>query len=164
MLELAASRPIDRRSSPQGNARLQQGDALFSQADALRLPIADASVSITTCAFGIRNFHDLDAGLREMYRVLGVGGRAVILEFTVPTQPVFRQLYRFYVTRIMPAVAALISGDRTGAYRYLPRSVLSFCGPDAIVSRLEAAGFSEVTAHPLSGGIVAVYVALKTVA
>lgn len=156
MLQLAAGRPIGRRGFP-------QGDALFSQADALHLPIADASVSIATCAFGIRNFHDLDTGLREMYRVLSVGGRAVILEFAIPARPIFRRLYLFYVARIMPAAAALISRDRTGAYRYLPRSVLSFHGRDAIVSRLEAAGFSEVTVHPLSWGIVAVYVALKTV-
>jgi len=147
MLQLAASRPIER--------------VVFAQGDALRLPVADASVSIVACAFGVRNFQDLDAGLREMYRVLRAGGRAIILEFSVPTGRVLGRSYLFYATRVMPIIATWISGDRTGAYRYLPRSVLGFPGREKIASRLEAAGFDEVRVHPLSWGIVAVYVALK---
>ncbi len=134
----------------------------FCQGDAQLLPVASRSVSIVTCAFGVRNFQNLDAGLREMHRVLRSDGRAVILEFTVPTSFVFRRLYLFYLQRILPALATLISRDRTGAYRYLPCSVVSFPGRDAIISSLRAAGFSRVTVHPLSLGIVAVYVAHKT--
>jgi demethylmenaquinone methyltransferase/2-methoxy-6-polyprenyl-1,4-benzoquinol methylase len=148
MLQLAAARPIDRGS--------------FSGGDALCLPIADESVSIVTCAFGIRNFQDFGAGLREMHRVLRLGGRAVLLEFSVPHEWLRRRLYLFYAMRVMPAAARLISRDRTGAYRYLPRSVLSFPGSDEIVERLKTAGFAEVTVHPLSWRIVAVYVAVKT--
>lgn len=144
MLTQAVSRPI-----PAGS---------FTQGDALNLPIADASVSIVTCAFGIRNFQDLDRGLREMVRVLKPGGRVVILEFTVPQTPVFRQLYLFYIRRILPLTAALISRDRSGAYRYLPSSVVSFQGREAIVRGLEAAGLERVSVHPLSMGIVACYV------
>ncbi len=157
MLRRTSGRPISRRDS-------LHGDALFCQADALHLPIADASVSIATCAFGIRNFQDLGVGLREMHRVLRVGGRAVILEFSIPTRRVLRDLYLFYLARVLPTAAAVVSGDRTGAYRYLPRSVLSFPGRGAIVSCLNRAGFSEVTVHLLSWGIVAVYVALKRAA
>jgi len=147
MLQRAADRPIT--------------DGTFCQADALRLPLADASVSIVTCSFGIRNFQDLGCGLREMNRVLRPGGRAVILEFTVPTGPTLRRMYLFYFRRVLPVAATLLSRDRTGAYRYLPESVLSFQGSDEIVSALKATGFDEVAVRPLTAGIVSVYVALK---
>jgi demethylmenaquinone methyltransferase/2-methoxy-6-polyprenyl-1,4-benzoquinol methylase len=133
----------------------------FCQGDALRLPVADGSVSIVSCAFGIRNFQNLAAGLAEMHRVLGRNGRAVILEFSVPSHPLFRRLYLFYIRRVMPWLATLISRDRSGAYRYLPRSVVSFDGRDAILSTLKNAGFTRVTAYPFSFGIVAIYVACK---
>jgi demethylmenaquinone methyltransferase / 2-methoxy-6-polyprenyl-1,4-benzoquinol methylase len=141
-------------------ARLVPGMAL-AQGDALHTPLADASADIVSCAFGIRNLQNLDRGLREMQRVLRPGGRAVILEFTVPQATAFRQLYLFYVGRILPALAWLLSGDRTGAYRYLHKSVLSFCGREEIVSSLKSAGFVDVTVHPLSWGIVAIYLARK---
>src|SRR5690606_28139077 len=118
MVSLAAGRPIERGA--------------FCQGDALRLPVADASVSIVSCAFGIRNFQDTAAGLREMCRVLRPGGRAVILEFSIPRLPVLRQLYFLYFRKILPALATWISGDRTGAYRYLPESVLSFHSQEEI--------------------------------
>lgn len=148
MLHHAAARPID--------------GGVFCQGDALRLPVPDESVTITTCAFGIRNFQDLAAGLREMHRVLRPGGRAVLLEFAVPTGRCFRRAYLFYIRRIMPLAATVISRDRTGAYRYLPQSVLSFQGREAIVSTLRQAGFSSVSVRPLSLGIVSVYVAHKS--
>ena len=147
MLRLATQRPVS--------------DGVFARADALRLPVADASVSIVTCAFGIRNFQDLPAGLREMHRVLGPGGRVVILEFAVPAGAVFRRLYLFYFNHILPRLAAVISRDRSGAYRYLPRSVLSFPGDEGIRSALATAGFADVTAHRRSCGIVTLYVAKK---
>lgn len=147
MLRRAADRPIV--------------NGAFCQADALRLPLADASVSIVTCAFGIRNFQDLGCGLREMGRVLRPGGRAIILEFTVPTRPILRRMYLFYFRRVLPLAATLISRDRTGAYRYLPESVLSFQGSDEIASSLKSAGFDEVAVRPLTVGIVSIYVVLK---
>jgi demethylmenaquinone methyltransferase/2-methoxy-6-polyprenyl-1,4-benzoquinol methylase len=147
MLGLAARRPIERGE--------------FCQADALHIPLSDASVTIVTCAFGIRNFQDLACGLREMNRVLQPGGRAVILEFTVPTTPVLRRLYLFYFRRLLPLAATLISRDRTGAYRYLPESVLSFQGAGEIESALCAVGFDDVSVKPLTAGIVSIYVAHK---
>ncbi|GMV97336.1 MAG: ubiquinone/menaquinone biosynthesis methyltransferase [Phycisphaerae bacterium] len=147
MLRQAAARPIP------GGA--------FVQADALRLPLPDGCVSLVTCAFGVRNFADLRAGLLEMHRVLKPGGRAVVLEFCVPRQRLFRGLYLFYVNRLMPLLATWISRDRTGAYRYLPRSVLSFPDREGVAETFRSAGFESVTIHPLTGGIVAVYLARR---
>jgi len=133
----------------------------FCQGDALRLPVADGRVSIVSCAFGIRNFQDLEAGLREMARVLQPNGRAVILEFSLPRQPVLRRLYLLYFNCLMPILGTLISRDRTGAYRYLPKSVVSFLGHDEIATSLKSAGFGHVRAHRRSLGIVTIYVAVK---
>ncbi len=133
----------------------------WCEADALRLPFRSGRFSITSCAFGVRNFADFDLGLAEMFRVLRPGGRAVILEFTRPENRVARSLYELYASRFMPLAATLISGDRSGAYRYLPRSVVSFLGAEQICTRLQRAGFACTTATPLTMGIVTVFVATR---
>lgn len=133
----------------------------WCEADALRLPFSEGSFSITSCAFGVRNFDDLDVGLVEMFRMLRPGGRAVILEFTRPGNALVRRFYELYSTRLMPAAASLISGDRSGAYRYLPRSVVSFLDVEQMCTRLVGAGFSRPTATPVTGGIVTVYIATR---
>ena len=134
---------------------------LWCEADALRLPFRPGSFSITSCAFGVRNFEDLDAGLAQMFRVLKPGGRTVILEFTRPRNRTARRLYEFYSDRLMPFAATLISHDKSGAYRYLPRSVVSFLDAGQMCTRLHSAGFGRVTATPLTMGIVTVYVATR---
>ncbi len=129
------------------------------EADALCLPFAGRRFSIVSCAFGVRNFQDLDAGLREMRRVLIPGGRAVILEFIRPSKPWIRRAYEAYSTRLMPAAAAWVSGDRTGAYRYLPRSVNSFLSSTQLDNRLLEAGFARCQVTPLTFGIVTLFMA-----
>ncbi|MCK4658653.1 MAG: bifunctional demethylmenaquinone methyltransferase/2-methoxy-6-polyprenyl-1,4-benzoquinol methylase UbiE [Phycisphaerae bacterium] len=131
------------------------------EADALLLPLAPELFTVASCAFGVRNFQDLDAGLREMWRVLKVNGRIVILEFTRPENRLFRLLYEFYANRFMPWAATWVSGDRTGAYRYLPRSVVSFIGAAEMCRRLQEAGFGNVIAARMSLGIVTIYVGTK---
>ena len=157
MLKLAAGH--DSRDSAGRSAQSQARDPVWCEADALCLPFRSGSFSIASCAFGVRNFQDLDAGLVEMYRVLRPGGRAVILEFTRPKNPLARGSYTLYSEYLMPVAATLIAGDRTGAYRYLPRSVVSFLDAEQMCARLRQAGFVEVTATPLTMGIVTVYVA-----
>lgn len=142
-------------------AVMRSPDIGWCEADALQLPFADASFSIVSCAFGVRNFADLDAGLREMSRVLRPGGRAVILEFTRPRNRLFRFAYEAYCHRVMPPAAAWISGDRTGAYRYLPRSVVSFLDAAQMEDRLRRAGFAAVRAVPRTFGVVTIYVSPK---
>ncbi|MCG3126080.1 MAG: Demethylmenaquinone methyltransferase [Phycisphaerae bacterium] len=127
------------------------------RADALRLPLRDASVDVASCAFGVRNFQDLDAGLGEMRRVLREGGRLVILEFTVPSNVLLRWPYRFYTELVLPRLANWISRDRTRAYRYLPRSIRKFLPREAMIRRLRAAGLDDVAAESLNLGSVAIY-------
>ncbi len=130
------------------------GRAGWIQGDALRLPFADETFDITCCAFGVRNFQDLETGLGEMHRVLKPGGRAVILEFSMPAQPVLRGIYQFYFAKILPKLATWISGDRTGAYRYLPRSVRTFVTPAQMIELLKKVGFSSARATSRTCGIV----------
>ncbi len=131
------------------------------EGDALNLPFASGEFTVAGCAFGVRNFQRLDRGLREMNRVLADGGRAVILEFTRPSNRLWRYLYEFYASSIMPWGATLVSRDRTGAYRYLPRSVVSFPDAGAMCRHLKRAGFATVTATPMTFGVVTIYVATK---
>ncbi len=127
-------------------------------ADAQALPFGDASFDRVVAGFAVRNFGDLDAGLREMRRVLRPGGRAVILELSTPPAPLVRAMFGLYFHGIAPRLAALLGGDAQ-AYRYLPRSVARFPGADRFAERLRAAGFRNVRFERLALGIAAIHVA-----
>jgi len=149
--------------SPHGvSARAKARGSEWVEADALRLPFANGSFTIASCAFGVRNFADLNAGLREMVRVLRSGGRAIIVEFTRPTNAVIRHVYEFFSNRVMPIAATWVSGDSSGAYRYFPRSVITFLSADQMCARLRAAGFAQATATPLTWGVVTVFIATRS--
>lgn len=126
-------------------------------ADALDLPFEEARFDGATVGFGVRNLADLDAGLREMARVLRPGARLVLLEFTTPPRQPFRSLYFFYFRRVLPAIGRLVS-KHTTAYSYLPESVLAFPEPEALAQRMRQAGFTDVAYGRLTGGICAVHV------
>lgn len=129
--------------------------------DTLRLPFPDERFDGATVGFGVRNLADLDAGLRELARVLRSGGRLVILEFTLPTNPVLRRLYLLYFERVLPVVGRLVSGHRW-AYRYLPASVKEFPAPPELARRLREAGFRRARWTTLTLGIAAIHVAEKS--
>jgi demethylmenaquinone methyltransferase/2-methoxy-6-polyprenyl-1,4-benzoquinol methylase len=131
------------------------GNPLF-EADALRLPLADASLDLITVAFGFRNLANYEAGLREMRRVLRSGGLAAILEFSQPPNPVFGALYSFYSRRVLPLIGGALSGSRD-AYTYLPESVRKFPAPEELAETMRAAGFGPVEFERLTGGIVALH-------
>ena len=134
----------------------------YHAGDAMRLPIADAGVDVVSIAFGIRNVADPAVAVAEFFRVLRPGGRVIVLEFSMPTSPLLRRLYQFYFRHVMPRTAALIARDRTGAYRYLPRSVDTFLDRPRTVAMLEAAGFRDVTVRPLTFGVAVIYRGVKT--
>lgn len=126
-------------------------------ADALDLPLPDQSVAGAIVAFGIRNVADLDAGLREVHRVLAPGGRFVILEFSTPRSALVRAGYHAYFHHVLPFIGGLVSGHRT-AYAYLPRSVAHFPVEEALAARLTQAGFGRVRWQSLTLGIAAIHV------
>ena len=95
------------------------------EADALALPLPDASLDLITTAFGFRNLANYEKGLREMRRVLRPGGVAAILEFSTPSNAALAGLYGFYSRRVLPVVGGAISGE-PGAYKYLPESCAGF--------------------------------------
>lgn len=129
-------------------------------ADALGLPFGDAHFDGATVGFGVRNLSDLDAGFRELVRVLKPGARLVILEFTTPSWQPMRAGYFMYFRYILPLIGRLVS-KHTTAYTYLPESVLNFPEPDALAALMTAAGLREVTYRRLSGGICALHVGRK---
>lgn len=128
--------------------------------DAMRIPLADASIDASTIAFGIRNVEKPAAACREMVRVLRPGGRLVVLEFSLPRTAVIRAVYLWYFRNVLPLVGRLISKHPT-AYTYLPDSVQAFSSPEAFASELRGAGFGTVRATALSFGVVQMFVAVK---
>jgi demethylmenaquinone methyltransferase/2-methoxy-6-polyprenyl-1,4-benzoquinol methylase len=130
------------------------------EADALRLPLGDASLDLITAAFGFRNLANYGAGLEEMRRVLRPGGMAAILEFSRPSNPAFAALYEFYSRRILPWIGGALSGS-PDAYRYLPESVRKFPSAPELADDMRRVGFRSVNYELLTGGIVALHLAEK---
>ncbi len=124
--------------------------------DGENLPLKDETFWGVTVAFGIRNLSRPDKGLEEMYRVLKKGGRAVILEFSRPQNPIFAPIYRFYLHKFLPFLAGIISGDKE-AYSYLANSIQEFYDPPVLAKMMEEKGFKQVRFRPLTFGIVTVY-------
>jgi len=128
--------------------------------DALAIAKPDREFDGSSCAFGVRNFAELDKGLAEMIRVVKPGGRVVILEFTTPTNRFFAAIYHFYFTRILPFAGGIISGNRK-AYEYLPDTVYKFPSPDQLTERLATLGLEQVSFFPLTFGICGVHSGVK---
>jgi demethylmenaquinone methyltransferase / 2-methoxy-6-polyprenyl-1,4-benzoquinol methylase len=125
-------------------------------ADGLALPYPDGSFDSLTIAYGLRNFSDIDAGLREFRRVLRPAGALVVLEFPPPPRGLFGALFRIYFTRAVPFLGGLVSGQR-GAYTYLPASVMAFPDPEALADRLRQAGFRDVRYRLQTFGVSALH-------
>ena len=135
----------------------------FLAADTLILPFLDNTFDVVSVGFGIRNVSDLEMGIREMTRVVVPGGRVVILEFTQPVNPLFRGLYYFYFTKILPFIGNRISGNEDDAYGYLPRSVMKFPDCSTLRGVMEQCGLMDVRFYRKTFGIVAIHVGKKPI-
>jgi len=129
-------------------------------ADALALPFADRSFDCLTIAFGLRNIKDWSAALREMARVLTANGHLLVMEFSLPSMSIWRSLYRIYLHHLLPIFGSFLTRKKT-AYDYLGESIEQFPGGEELSRLIEANGFCDVVAKPLTGGIVAIYTATK---
>ena len=136
------------------------GRVVLDTGDAERLFVSDSAVDVATVAFGVRNFGDLDAGLRDIARTLREGGRIVILEFSTPHNPLARAFYGFWNRRVLPRVGGMVSRDRK-AYEYLPESIGEFPAPERFLEMMSRAGFRNCKARSQSFGIAHIYVGEK---
>ena len=132
----------------------------FVYGNAQQMPFDNDRFDAVTCAFGCRNFQDLDEGLREMYRVVKPGGQVTILEFSYPSNRLVRALYDIYFSRVLPWIGRIVSRDKT-AYTYLNKSVKAFCWGEAFVMHMHDAGFRDEQFETLSLGICTIYTAKK---
>jgi demethylmenaquinone methyltransferase/2-methoxy-6-polyprenyl-1,4-benzoquinol methylase len=128
----------------------------FEAGNALALPYADGEFDAVTAGFGVRNFSDLDRGLREMVRVVRPGGRVVILEATTPQRPPLSSFFSLWFDRVVPLLGRF-AGD-SAAYQYLPASVRRFPGPTELAAKLVDAGLVDVRYVLTAGGIIALHV------
>ncbi|MDD4361475.1 MAG: class I SAM-dependent methyltransferase, partial [Bacteroidales bacterium] len=133
--------------------QLEQGDS-----EAIAYP--DNSFDAVGVAFGVRNYENLELGLREMLRVLKPGGMLLVLELSVPQGRFLYALYSFYFTRILPWIGGLISGDKQ-AYAYLPASVLRFPKPGDFLKILQSCGYIETRQQTLSLGLARIFTGKK---
>jgi ubiquinone/menaquinone biosynthesis methyltransferases len=132
----------------------------FRKGDSEAMPFVSEEFDAITVAFGVRNFENLEAGLKEFYRVLKPQGVVVILEFSKPKYFPMKQLYRIYSFGILPAIGKLISKDKA-AYSYLPESVMAFPDDQKFLDILKGVGFPKVSQKRLSFGISTIYYAQK---
>ncbi len=149
MLEIAAEK------NERGNVSIP-----YIEADALSLPFTDASFNAVTIAFGLRNLANWEDGLRELLRVLKPDGKLVVLEFSSPIIPGFRQIFQFYFKGILPKIGGIFSGSR-GAYEYLSESVSRFPDQKNLAKMMRETGFSDVEYKNLTGGIAAIHIGTR---
>ncbi len=146
---LAIGREKIRKKSLDQLISLQTGDSES-------LPFDSNTFDLATAAFGVRNFENLQQGIREMYRVLKPGGQIIILEFSRVRNPLLRALYHAYFRIILPLIGRLVS-KHASAYHYLPSSVETFPHDQAFLAILTETGFENTCQQRLTGGIASIY-------
>ena len=143
-----------------GRQRLEDrgitGNISYSLANAEQLPFDDGEFDAVTIAFGLRNVTDKDAALREMFRVLRPGGKALILEFSQVQPELLKKMYDGYSFGILPVLGKLVAGDED-SYRYLAESIRQHPPQEELAEMMRGAGFEEVRFRNLTGGVVAIH-------
>lgn len=135
-------------------------DINFVKGDCLATGLADGSADAITVAYGVRNFADISAGFREMYRMLRPGGKLCVLELTTPRNALTRAFYRLYAGRLIPALGRLFSHDRR-AYTYLPESIEACPQRGAMTALMVEAGFDRASFRSFTFGVCTLYTAYK---
>jgi demethylmenaquinone methyltransferase / 2-methoxy-6-polyprenyl-1,4-benzoquinol methylase len=138
----------------------QKGVRHVVLADAMSLPFADASFDCVTIAFGLRNLENYSTGLAEICRILNTDGHLLVLEFSLPSMPVLRAAYRFYLHRCLPLLGSCLTQHKS-AYDYLGESIERFPSGNAMCELMRANGYDSPSFKPLTGGIVTIYTAAK---
>jgi demethylmenaquinone methyltransferase/2-methoxy-6-polyprenyl-1,4-benzoquinol methylase len=151
MLEVGKRKIVDRHVSDR--IELMLGDSE-------NLPFEDGKFDAVTVAFGVRNFENLERGLREINRVLKPNGQLVVLEFSKPQKFPFRQVYNFYFKFVLPKIGRAISSDKA-AYTYLPESVEAFPDGEKFLHILNIVGFKHAKCRTLTFGISSIYTGTK---
>jgi len=172
MLRIAQQKQSGGKSPVQGNGpgdppgtgggeKGERQPVRFLEADSQALPFPDDTFQAVTVAFGLRNVRDTDRGLAEMARVCKPGGQVMVLEFSNPTLPGFRQLYQWYFENVLPRIGQTLARNDKDAYRYLQRSVGQFPDGPQLVQRMVAAGLCRADYRPLTGGVATIYTGYK---
>ena len=130
-------------------------------ADVMKLPFGDASFDCVTIAFGLRNLENCSAALSEMWRVLNAKGHLLVLEFSLPTTPILRAAYRFYLHRCLPLLGSFLT-QKKSAYDYLGDSIEEFPSGNAMCELMRGTGYISPSFERLTGGIVTIYTAAKS--
>jgi len=133
----------------------------FIEADTQSLPLESDHFQIVSVAFGLRNVTDTMKGLNEMVRVCQPGGRVAVLEFSMPTNPLFGWIYKNYFRYVLPRIGQLFARNKQSAYEYLPQSVSQFPYGEALANLMRDAGLENVKYTPLTFGIATLYVGTK---
>jgi len=141
-----------------GDARMSRIFAVCG--DGEEIPAASACFCGITVAFGVRNLANTQQGLHEMWRILQPGGKLLILEFSRPKNFLIKPIYTFYLNRVLPKIAGMVSGDKE-AYEYLASSIAKFYEPTELLTMMEKAGFTRNYCRPLTMGIVTLYIGVK---
>ncbi|MEA1677351.1 class I SAM-dependent methyltransferase [Nitrospirillum sp. BR 11163] len=161
MVRVGRDRGIDTGRLPGWDrAPDMRGGLQWTVGNAELLPLADRSVDAYTIAFGLRNVTHIDKALAEARRVLKPGGRFYCLEFSQVNLPILRELYDRYSFEVLPRIGQVVAGDRD-SYQYLVESIRRFPEREALCRRLEAVGFSQAKARPLTGGVAAIHSAWR---
>lgn len=129
-------------------------------ADGMNLPFSDGTFDAITVAFGLRNMESWPGALREMGRVLNPGGHLLVLDFSIPQNPLFGPAYRLYLHHVLPRIAGILTREKS-AYDYLADSIEKFPRGEAMITLINQSGFSAAACEPLTGGIVSLYTARR---
>lgn len=149
MLEIAAEKNLEENTS-----------IPYIEGDALSLPFSDESFDAVTIAFGLRNLANWEDGLKELQRILKPEGKLIVLEFSQPIVPGFRQMFQFYFKNVLPKIGGAVSGSQ-GAYEYLADSVSRFPNQKELEKMMLKIGLVGVEYKNLTGGVAAIHIGVK---